>query len=356
MGMLRKKGWQPRRTILFCSWDGEEYGLIGSTEWVEEHTALLKNQGIVYINVDSAVQGNFSFKLKSAPQFLDPFFDATKKFNDPDEPDKNLFEAWSDKVKITRHSKSQYHPKVQHMGGASDFLEFYDFVGVPAVDVRYSFNEHDYKDADLPPVYHTKHNNIEWLKKFVDPDMKYHQIVAQVVTQLILSFSDCFLLPFNLIEYSTQTINRMKVIKKEINKHKNLSREVDLGVWEDAENDLRNATVEFHKKLETLNTSDALVVRMANDQMMHFDRAFVTFEQGEQTRNIFHLDKLKDFLGSIELGNRKRLEDLKKTITLYAYHLQMATQILQSPFIKPTTEKSTVYSKNKASNRKQSTV
>ena len=352
LGMLRQRGWKPRRTILFCNWDGEEYGLIGSTEWVEEHTAILRNQAVVYINVDSAVQGNYSFELKSAPQLLDPFFDSTKKLHDPEDYHKNLFETWQEKFETIKRKNKERRPRADHLGKTSDYLQFYDFIGIPAMDIRYTFNENDFLTSDVPPVYHTKHNNIEWMKKFVDPDMRYHETVAQVITQLVLSFSDSVLLPFDLKEYSRQISNRLGATKSEVEKHKNLSKEIDFSPWEGASDALNNATIAFHKKLESINTSDVMVVRMANDQMMMFDRAFVTFEQGTITRNIFHTDFLDKILHPAIMGNKEALEEMKKTITRYAYHIQMATQILTSPFIRSTTENSTLYSEKKASRTK----
>jgi hypothetical protein len=93
-GKLLASGWQPRRTILLLNWDAEEYGLIGSTEWVEDNADLLRNRGVAYLNVDSAVMRG-SFFAAASPQLDETVRSVTKEVPEPDHPGESIFDVWN---------------------------------------------------------------------------------------------------------------------------------------------------------------------------------------------------------------------------------------------------------------------
>ncbi|MED6132055.1 hypothetical protein PIB30_015628 [Stylosanthes scabra] len=93
-GKLQKQGWKPRRTIILCNWDAEEYGLIGSKEWVEENRELLASRAVAYLNADSAV-GGAGFNAMATPQLDELIKRATQQVTDPDNSSQSLYEAWT---------------------------------------------------------------------------------------------------------------------------------------------------------------------------------------------------------------------------------------------------------------------
>ncbi|KAF5927097.1 hypothetical protein HPG69_018364, partial [Diceros bicornis minor] len=98
-GTLKKEGWRPRRTILFASWDAEEFGLLGSTEWAEENSRLLQERGVAYINADSSIEGNYTLRVDCTPLMYSLVYNLTKELQSPDNgfEGKSLYESWNEK-------------------------------------------------------------------------------------------------------------------------------------------------------------------------------------------------------------------------------------------------------------------
>ncbi|KAL0374419.1 UNVERIFIED_CONTAM: putative glutamate carboxypeptidase LAMP1 [Sesamum radiatum] len=120
---LQKKGWKPRRTIIFCNWDAEEYGLIGSTEWVEENRQMLASRVVAYLNVDVAV-GGAGFKASATPQLDELLIQAAKQVGDPDNSSQTVYDSWI---------SSTNNPEIGRLGGAgSDYSAFVQHIGVPS--------------------------------------------------------------------------------------------------------------------------------------------------------------------------------------------------------------------------------
>nr|KJB08713.1 hypothetical protein B456_001G099300 [Gossypium raimondii] len=126
--LLMRKGWNPRRTIIFCSWDAEEFGMIGSTEWVEQNLVNLGAKAVAYLNVDCAVQGP-GFFAGATPQLDNLIFEVTKKVQDQDsEVVATIYEKW----------KTMNGNNIQRLSGVdSDFAPFLQHAGVPSVDIYY---------------------------------------------------------------------------------------------------------------------------------------------------------------------------------------------------------------------------
>ena len=333
-GLLKKKGWKPRRTILFCSWDGEEFGLLGSTEWVEEHASVLSHQAVAYINVDTAVQGNHTIELKSTPELVDTFFDAAKKVRDPDSND-NLYDVWVRKNNEAK-LRNKEEPRHRMFREGSDYMPFYNGLGIPSMDFRYTF---DTKGMGVfkYPVYHTIHDNFEWLTKFVDPDFRYHTTIAKVLTQMVLLLADTTLLPFNFIRYSSNLYRRVRLLDSLAQKE-GLTGICDYSMLKKIVVKLKVAAKEFHKHVDGLDKSDILAVRLANDKMLLFERTFVTIEDlpGEtSTRHVFHTAGVAKAMDAL-IRNRTSIpyqKEFKMKYSVLTYHVMMATHALKSPFL-----------------------
>jgi len=186
---LVKQGWKPRRTIVLCSWDAEEYGSVGSTEWVEQNYDLLYSRAVAYINVDCAVAGPGFFAF-ATPQLDNLLTEATKQVVDPDYPPQTVYQSW-----LAANNKSDSAMIGRLGGGGSDFTSFLHHVGVPAIDIYFG---EDY------PVYHSLYDNYMWMEKFGDPHFQRHVAMAGIWGLIALKLADEYILPFNYENYADE--------------------------------------------------------------------------------------------------------------------------------------------------------
>jgi len=179
-GDLLQNGWRPLRTIVFASWDGEEYNLIGSTEYVENNMELLRKDAYAYLNVDVAVGGQ-SFRAAGSPVFRKSLLRVLDRVSDPFQ-NKTLRELWDERG-----------GQLDGLGAGSDYVAFQDMAGTSSLDIGF----------DGPPFpYHSAHDNFEWMAQVGDPGFEYHKVLAQIWALLILEFSDRLVLPFDISAYS----------------------------------------------------------------------------------------------------------------------------------------------------------
>ncbi len=181
VGDLLKSGWKPRRTLVFCSWDGEEEGMIGSTEWGEQHARELE-QAAAYFNMDVGVAGP-NFGASAVPALKQFVRDVTKQVPSP--RGGSVYDVWKnarDRVKNISPDLggSQNRPpaakvetdvEVGDLGSGSDYSVFLQRLGVPSTDIG---------SGGPYGVYHSAFDNFAWFMKFGDPDFKYEQEMARV--------------------------------------------------------------------------------------------------------------------------------------------------------------------------------
>ncbi|GFY98012.1 peptidase M28 family protein [Actinidia rufa] len=198
--LLMRLGWNPRRTIVLCSWDAEEFGMvgnvlspsvtisvmIGSTEWVEQNLVNLGSKAVAYLNVDCAVQGP-GFYAGATPQLDDLLVEVTKMVKDPDSEGMTLYKTW----KTTNKGVN-----IQRLAGVdSDFAPFVQHAGVPSIDMYYG--------RDFP-VYHTAFDSYNWMAKYGDPLFQRHVAIAGVWGLAALHLGDDPILPLNYLSYAAQ--------------------------------------------------------------------------------------------------------------------------------------------------------
>ncbi|KAL6904632.1 hypothetical protein GGI43DRAFT_397708 [Trichoderma evansii] len=184
IGKALEAGWKPIRTIVFASWDGEEYGLVGSTEWVEEYLPWLSEANVAYINVDGGASGPH-FSASAAPLLNQVLRDATHLVPSPDQSVKGqtVGDVWDGKIST--------------MGSGSDFTAFQDYAGIPSVDIGFGGN-------GSGPVYHyhSNYDSFHWMSEYADPGFVYHRTMAQVLGILIGELTDVIIIPFGATEYA----------------------------------------------------------------------------------------------------------------------------------------------------------
>jgi len=207
VGELLKSGWKPKRTMIFCSWDGEEEGLMGSTEWAEQHESELVNAP-AYFNMDVAVSGP-KFGASAVPslkQFLRDIakavpspkggtvYEAWQKSDQPGAPStQSPTEAIGDSRRTPAASQSDV--PVGDLGSGSDYSSFQQHLGVPSTDVT---------SSGPYGVYHSVFDNFAWFKKFGDPDFVYEQEMARIFGLELLRMADADVLPYDYEEYGKE--------------------------------------------------------------------------------------------------------------------------------------------------------
>jgi N-acetylated-alpha-linked acidic dipeptidase len=193
-GELLKQGWKPRRTIIFGSWDAEEYGLIGSTEWAEELATELKEKAVAYLNLDVAVSGPH-FGASSVPSLWKLMRGATVDVKDP-KTGKSVYQQWQDRA---REGRSEGEPsseaRIGALGSGSDYTPFLQHLGIPSTDMGFGG---DYG------VYHSSYDSFYWMDKFGDPGFVYHVAAAQVWGTLALRLAEADALQFDYTDYAKQ--------------------------------------------------------------------------------------------------------------------------------------------------------
>ena len=202
LGELKRQGVRPRRTLVICSWDGEEIGLTGSTEWGEQFAQDLRQKAVAYINVDEATSGP-SFHGQAVASLGPMLEETTRSLRDPS--GKTLYDAWKAVVEREReegNQSSQFSSSGvlndaladTRIGSGSDHTVFLNFIGVPVLGLGF---EGDYG------VYHSAYDDFYWMNHFGDPGYKYHTLMTQLWGVTALRLADADLLPFDFATYAS---------------------------------------------------------------------------------------------------------------------------------------------------------
>jgi N-acetylated-alpha-linked acidic dipeptidase len=202
VGELLKSGWKPKRTMIFASWDGEEEGLMGSTEWAEQHESELA-RAPAYFNMDVGVSGP-KFGASSVPSLKQFLRDVAKSVPSP--KGGTVYEQWQkadqqSPAEATGESRRRPAANVSgdvlvgDLGSGSDYSAFQQHLGVPSSDIT----------SNGPyGVYHSVFDNFTWFKKFGDPDFVYEQQMARVFGLEALRMANADVLPYDYEEYGKE--------------------------------------------------------------------------------------------------------------------------------------------------------
>ena len=217
IGEAVKNGWKPRRTLVYASWDAEEYGLVGSTEWAEEHASTVDQKVALLLNVDSAVSGR-ELDMGGVPSLRDLALDAAGAINDV-RSGRSLRELWIDAKRTAwaaasplnlsdpiwddaAHGSPRDGGKLQRrgfiaqmhpLGSGSDYTVFLDHLGIPALDMGFFSSSYG--------VYHSIYDNFNWMEKFGDPEFLTHTMAARLYTVLIMRAAAAEVLPLRFVPY-----------------------------------------------------------------------------------------------------------------------------------------------------------
>jgi N-acetylated-alpha-linked acidic dipeptidase len=193
LGDLRKQGWAPKRTIVYCAWDGEEPALLGSTEWVETHGADLQRHAVAYLNTDGSGRGFLSVGgSHSLEHFLN---DVMRDIADPEAAVSVWKRAQARAISTAKTSedrakiRDRADLRVNALGSGSDFSPFLQHAGIASADFSYGG-----EDAD--GIYHSVYDDYYFYTHFLDTDFAYERTLAQTLGTAVIRLADADLLPF----------------------------------------------------------------------------------------------------------------------------------------------------------------
>jgi N-acetylated-alpha-linked acidic dipeptidase len=191
-------GWRPKRTIVLALWDGEEFGLIGSTEWVEKHRAELEAKAAVYLNTDS--NGRGPFFASGSPQ-LEAFLHGVLR----DLPDPASGKPLADSPRVRGRNPAPF--RLGALGSGSDFAAFFNHAGIASLNLGFA--------VEPGGVYHSAYDSWTWFQKFSDADLSSGQLLAQLTTTLLLRLADTSLLPFQFTDLAREVRTQIDALQKD---------------------------------------------------------------------------------------------------------------------------------------------
>jgi N-acetylated-alpha-linked acidic dipeptidase len=220
IGSLARAGWRPRRTLVLCSWDGEEYGLLGSTEWAEGQAAELSKHAVAYLNVDVAVAGK-DFRVNGCHALRDVLVEAMHDVTVAGDH-ADLFETWRSKAwtegkaewsRLNRERRWRGEPErpfemnVTPLGSGSDYTTFVDHLGVPALDLRFE---------GLQGTYHSMYDDFSFVDRVVDPGYVYHSAMADLWSRVALRLAEAEVLPLRYSNTAQFVLDEVQSLRERI--------------------------------------------------------------------------------------------------------------------------------------------
>jgi N-acetylated-alpha-linked acidic dipeptidase len=211
LGELVKEGWRPKRTIIYCAWDGEEEGLIGSTEWAETHDKELQAHTVAYLNSDANGRG---YLHVSGSNTLEHFMNGVAR--DISDPESHLSakqrlqlleisQARTDDVR--RELRQRGDLRLGALGSGSDYTAFIDHLGIASVNVGFG-------GEDQGGIYHSVYDDFYWFTHFSDTDFVYGRALSQAIGTAVMRLADADLLPFEFTDFADTIRLYLKQLKK----------------------------------------------------------------------------------------------------------------------------------------------
>jgi N-acetylated-alpha-linked acidic dipeptidase len=232
LGELVKAGWKPKRTIIYCSWDGEEPGLLGSVEWLETHAAELRNNAVAYINSDTNSRGFLDLEGSHTLEKL-----ANEVARDVQDPETKM-SAWkrwqlrsietSKTADERKELRDRTDLRIDISGGGSDHAGFQNFLGVAVLNVGFSGEDHG-------GIYHSVYDDFYWYTHFSDTTFVYGRALSQYAGSTVMRLADADLLPFDFSDFAdtiqTYVSGLQSFAAQQAEKIRERNREIEDGVF-----------------------------------------------------------------------------------------------------------------------------
>ena len=182
-----RAGWRPRRTLVFATWDAEEWGLVGSSEYVEDDSLRLMRGGVAYLNQDASASGP-AFGGGGTPTLRSVLRDVVKSVPDPSGKG-SVYDVWRARSGVATGAE----PAMGDPGGGSDFAGFYNHLGIPHSDWGFGGGN---------GIYHSNYDTYTFMERFGDPGYRYHAAAARIGTAMMMRLANADILPYDYAEFA----------------------------------------------------------------------------------------------------------------------------------------------------------
>ena len=229
LGELVKQGWRPKRTIVYAAWDGEEQGLLGSTEWVEHHEAELRDKAAVYINTDGNGRG---FLGVGGSHALEPLVNAVAKEVEDPETKSSVWKRMQARAiamgpqPARNEARSRPDLRIGALGSGSDYSAFLQHAGIPSLNVSFSGLD------DSEGIYHSIYDDYYHFTKFLDTDFAYGRALAQTVGSLVIRLADEDVLPFQFTSLADTVQTYVGELQGQLRQQQSETRELNKQIEE----------------------------------------------------------------------------------------------------------------------------
>ena len=250
LGEMVKQGWKPKRTIVFASWDAEEWGLIGSTEWAEKHADELRDKAVVYFNTDTNRQGTLSM---SGSHTLERFINDLARDSVDPLNGKSLWQIVKDDKlanekdeKIKKELDSRPDLRISALGSGSDYTVFIDHLAVASTNVAFS--------GEGGGIYHSIYDSFDWYRRFGDPQFVYGRALAQVHATAMARMADATVLPFeftNLSDTLAKYLGELDELREKQQKDSPEAAFIDLSPLHPAMEELTKAAQAYEEAFQS---------------------------------------------------------------------------------------------------------
>jgi N-acetylated-alpha-linked acidic dipeptidase len=221
LGELIRRGWRPQRTIVYTAWDGEEPGLLGSTEWVENHAEELRQKAVVYINTDGNGRGSLGV---GGSHPLETFINGVAR--DVEDPDAgvSVWKRWQSTI-VTNGTADERNAartradlRIAALGSGSDYSPFLQHLGTPTLNLGFG-------GLDEDGIYHSIYDDFYHFTQFLDTDFRYGRALAQTVGTAVIRLADADLLPFEFTNLADTVQMYIKEVQELLNTAQDTVRE-----------------------------------------------------------------------------------------------------------------------------------
>jgi N-acetylated-alpha-linked acidic dipeptidase len=272
LGQLTREGWRPKRTIVFASWDAEEFTLTSSTEWGEEHREKLRAGAVAYLNVDSAASGSH-FTASAVPSLNGLISEVTEAVRDP-----RLRIPIAAATRSRRAAERGALPTgssdelvSNELGSGSDYTVFLNFLGIPIADLSF----------DGPyGVYHSIYDNHNWVARIGDPGFRYHAALVSVWGLMAMRLAEADVLPLDPAAYADRLSKFVADLRRRL--PGKATGAAVLRAIDDADAAIDTLSTEskaFNRRREdALRRDDATTLGLMNARLLRFERAFLADE------------------------------------------------------------------------------
>lgn len=279
-----KSGWKPKRTIVLASWDAEEYGLVGSTEWAEANAADLQKNAVAYLNGDAVVTGS-NLNMSGSPSLLAIAMETARDVPDP-RSGKSVGAGWEARqrtswaqqtpVDLDAKEDAEFFARLSPLGSGSDYTVFLDHLGIPSFDFGFSGGY---------GVYHSVYDNFRWMEKYGDPEFLYHAAGARLWGLLAMRVANADVVPLRYSTYARDVKVDLDDLRRDVirrarrpiaESNDKAPITPDFSAILAALEELRTAGEAADRAAEaSLKSGDVAAVGRINDALMRVESAFL---------------------------------------------------------------------------------